>query len=135
MEVGPIPEGMDLDHTCRNRGCVNPEHLEPVTTQVNTLRGIGPTAENARKTHCKHGHPLEGDNLYVDPEGKRKCRACMERIQAERSAKFKGPKLPKPTKAQLRKDLKSGATAVALGAKYGVSDTCIRNWVKKYGLA
>ena len=56
--VGPIPEGLTLDHLCRNRACVNPSHLEPVTMRENALRGIGPTAINARKTHCPKGHPF-----------------------------------------------------------------------------
>ena len=56
--VGPIPDGLTLDHLCRVRHCVNPEHLEPVTHRENTLRGTGPTAENARKTHCLRGHAL-----------------------------------------------------------------------------
>ena len=56
--VGPIPEGKFLDHLCRNRLCVNPGHLEIVTNRENVLRGVGPTAVNAQKTHCKRGHPL-----------------------------------------------------------------------------
>ncbi len=53
--VGPIPDGLQLDHLCRNRRCVNPEHLEPVTQRVNVLRGVGPAALNAGKTHCYRG--------------------------------------------------------------------------------
>jgi len=55
---GPVPAGLELDHLCRNRRCCNPAHLEPVTTRTNILRGEGPTAVNARKTHCVKGHPL-----------------------------------------------------------------------------
>lgn len=74
--VGPIPAGLELDHLCRNRACVNPEHLEPVSHRVNTLRGTAPTAVNAAKTHCLRGHPFSGDNLHITPKGKRECRAC-----------------------------------------------------------
>lgn len=65
MVVGPIPTGLSLDHLCRNRRCVNPTHLDPTDSRTNTLRGVGPTAVNHRKTHCAHGHPLSGDNLLL----------------------------------------------------------------------
>lgn len=74
---GPIPEGLVLDHLCRNPPCVNPSHLEVVTHRENTLRGVGPTAVNAAKTHCKHGHPFDEQNTYHVPRGgHRHCRAC-----------------------------------------------------------
>ena len=79
--VGPIPEGLVIDHLCRVRNCVNPAHLEPVTQSVNFLRGDGPraaAARNAMRTRCKHGHPLWGENLYVRPStGHRYCRTCQ----------------------------------------------------------
>ena len=62
--TGPIADGLVLDHLCRNHGCVNPAHLEPVTQQENVRRGDGAPAKNALKTHCVYGHELSGDNLY-----------------------------------------------------------------------
>lgn len=70
--VGPIPEGLEIDHLCRNRLCVNPEHLEPVTSQENISRSHG----NGKKTHCPAGHPYDVDNTYSPPSGGRVCRAC-----------------------------------------------------------
>lgn len=64
--VGTVPHGLELDHLCRNRACVNPLHLEPVTHRVNMLRSpIAPAGINARKTHCKRGHLFTPDNIYV----------------------------------------------------------------------
>lgn len=74
--VGPIPDGLDLDHLCRNRRCINPAHLEPVTRQVNLLRGETLPARNAAKTHCVRGHELAGDNVIHQKTGKRWCREC-----------------------------------------------------------
>lgn len=79
VERGEIPDGMVIDHLCRNRGCVNPNHLEAVTRGTNAIRGNTPIAENAAKTHCHKGHPLMGDNLkYEFPNGqrRRRCRTC-----------------------------------------------------------
>lgn len=76
---GCIPNGLVLDHLCRNRGCVNPDHLEPVTFRENIMRGVGYTAQQARKTHCRHGHEFTVENTYVW-RGGRICRTCR-RIQ------------------------------------------------------
>ena len=69
--VGPIPDGTEIDHLCRNRGCVNPAHLEPVTHAENMARS-GP----ALATHCKNGHPFDAANTYKSATGRRACRAC-----------------------------------------------------------
>lgn len=77
--VGPIPDGLHIDHLCRNRACCNPWHLEPVTRKENILRGEGRAAKNARKTHCKRGHELSGDNLVLVERDRgtfRRCREC-----------------------------------------------------------
>lgn len=76
LVVGPIPEGLQLDHLCRVRHCTNPTHLEPVTGIENILRGFSPAAIQARQTHCKRGHEFTPQNTHVTNEGFRRCRSC-----------------------------------------------------------
>jgi hypothetical protein len=83
--VGPILPGLTLDHKCRNRACVRPDHLEPVDNTTNVLRGLGRTAVNAAKTHCIHGHAFTPENTL--PAGTRKgrsCRTCKRASEARR---------------------------------------------------
>lgn len=77
--VGPIPAALELDHLCRNRGCVRPDHLEPVTGKENVRRGVAGLVNGGRnraKTHCPAGHGYSGDNLYTYKDGRRICRTC-----------------------------------------------------------
>lgn len=80
--VEAVPDGLQLDHLCRKPACVNPEHLEPVSPRVNTLRGLAPSAMNAVKTHCKRGHGFTSTNTYLRTDGSRVCRRCMSMHRA-----------------------------------------------------
>jgi hypothetical protein len=84
---GQIPDGLDIDHLCRNHPCVNPDHLEAVTHQTNVLRGMGDVALARRTNRCKHGHEFTEDNTILHGVS-RQCRACNKR----RSAAFRQQK-------------------------------------------
>lgn len=89
LTVGPIPDGMSLDHLCRHPECVNPAHLEPVHHAENVRRGasgIKAMARAALQTHCKHGHEFTPENTRiasVDGYERRVCRACQRQWQKE----------------------------------------------------
>lgn len=99
---GPIPNGMVIDHLCRNRRCCNPDHLEVVTNRENIRRGIGITA--TIKTHCPQGHPYDAENTRINRRGKKVCRACSwapyaAKTNANRRAKTAAARSPQATDA------------------------------------
>lgn len=90
--TAPIPQGLTIDHLCRNRACVNPAHLEAVTNRENCLRGASGPAQNAAKTHCLRGHPFDASNTHITPRG-RECRACW-RVRKRNALARRGPIIP-----------------------------------------
>jgi hypothetical protein len=78
LEVGPIPDDYQIDHLCRVRHCVRPDHLEAVTQYVNNMRSESVTARESRQTECIHGHKFTPDNTYLTPTGRRQCRTCTK---------------------------------------------------------
>lgn len=82
--IGPIPDGLVIDHLCRNTRCVNPEHLEPVTTRENILRGDTIPGRYAARTHCKYGHELPTERKAW---GERRCAICHARRAREYHAR------------------------------------------------
>ena len=88
QEKGPIPQGLVLDHLCRNRRCVRPDHLEPVTNLENIRRGI----KGQKPSTCSHGHRYTPDNTRIDKRGRRHCLICQAAYNARRRAQYKEKK-------------------------------------------
>lgn len=88
--IGPIPEGLVIDHLCRNQACVKPDHLEVVSVRENTIRGSGWTAVNAAKTHCPAGHAYDAANTRINAQGARECRICGREAVARYAARRAG---------------------------------------------
>jgi hypothetical protein len=91
--VGVIPEGLQIDHLCRVRHCVNPAHMELVTSRENTMRGEGPTAANSRKTHCSEGHEFTPENTIQRARGWRGCVRCQRQAEARSYERRKARRL------------------------------------------
>jgi hypothetical protein len=83
--IGPIPSGLEIDHLCQQRECCNPDHLEAVTHAENMARQAG------CRTSCRRGHPFDGDNLYIFPNGARTCRTC--KIEGERARQLRNQRV------------------------------------------
>lgn len=98
---GKIPEGLTIDHLCRNRACVNPKHMRVVSQRENTLAGNSPSAINARKTECHRGHALSGYNLMLPKYGGRKCRKCHNLMRNLKSAERKARRNALSQEAQM----------------------------------
>ena len=91
LAKGLVPEGLDLDHLCRNPSCVNPQHLEAVTHSINLKRGLTGKVKNpsTAKTACPKGHLYDEANTYINRQGKRECRAChREQKRVSRQSKL-----------------------------------------------
>lgn len=84
--TGPIPQGLVIDHLCRNRTCVNPAHMEAVTNEENLRRGEGYGIQNGMRSTCIHGHEYTPENTYTDPQGGIRCRACSRERKRKASA-------------------------------------------------
>lgn len=89
LVIGPIPAGYEVHHTCGNRLCINPAHLQPLPGRAHRLVTDTPMARNAAKTHCRHGHPFTPENTYIHRNGRRECRACLNARRARLRERMK----------------------------------------------
>lgn len=112
LTFGPIPEGLEIDHLCRNRACVEPSHLEAVTSSTNKLRGLNPAIQRLRhasKLQCKNGHPFSPENTYIPPHQKmRQCRACKAASSKRRMATPEGRRAAVAASARWRARQRAG---------------------------
>lgn len=131
-----VPEGLQLDHLCRVRHCVRPDHLEPVTTRENLMRGQTEARRNAEKTLCKRGHPLPFTGA------RRFCRECVRlrtsspdearEIRGQRGEEHHAAKLSESAVRSIRADYEAGrGSQYALARQYGVTRALIGMIVRR----
>lgn len=144
LHVGEVPDGLHIDHLCRNRGCVNPAHLEPVTQFENNMRCDCASTRNARKTHCKRGHEFTKENTRLQKFGKSKswtmriCKACA-REDAAANRRSEGTPARnrdhRPSRDKLASDIADRLSWAAIGRKYGVCGSTAKYWASDAGVA
>ncbi len=105
--VGPIPDDMQIDHLCRNRLCINPAHLEPVSRQENIARGIATSARPQRENRCQYGHEFTPENTQIvtrsDGRVERWCLTCRRDRQRARADRLRQPPVPRPLATHCRR--------------------------------
>jgi len=137
--VGSVPTGAQLDHVCRVRHCVDPDHLEPVVQRENLRRGYGFVGRNARKVTCKEGHSL--DTPYVSPQGRRerRCSTCAKPMTGHGqgdhtdSEARAGAKLTWVAVRQIRAAYLDGDCIADLARHHGISPRRVRQVINHEG--
>lgn len=130
--VGPIPDGLTIDHLCKVKHCVNPAHLEPVTIRENIVRADGTGGMNARKTHCPLGHAYDEENTYRKSNGGRECRAC--RRLRRPPPKGRAPRKPWERQRKRRSDATVSSEQIGEALKRRAQGESVRSIARSFGV-